>query len=112
MTRLHNIPGVLIHGKLDISGPAAMAWQLHKRWPTSQLILINDEGRGGPKMIERWLMRLPNFWGVVTGACRRLIGRLIDGGEPDRFCPALSCAGKRQNGWPARSSIPRTCSCG
>src|SRR4051794_5697349 len=28
-----HIPGVLIHGRLDVSGPVEPAWKLHRRWP-------------------------------------------------------------------------------
>ena len=43
---LEGIPGVLIHGKLDVSGPLGTAWELHKNWPGSSLVVI-DEGHGG-----------------------------------------------------------------
>lgn len=45
---LNGIPGRLIHGRRDVSGPAVTAWQLHRRWESSQLIIIEDEGHGGP----------------------------------------------------------------
>ncbi len=32
-----HLPAVLIHGRLDISGPLVTAWELHKRWPRSRL---------------------------------------------------------------------------
>ncbi len=44
--RLAGIPGVLITGKLDISGPPDVAWQLAKRWPDAELVLIDDAGHG------------------------------------------------------------------
>jgi len=45
-TRLAGIPGVLITGKLDISGPPDIAWQLAKRWPDAELVLVDDAGHG------------------------------------------------------------------
>ena len=42
-----HLPAVLIHGRLDVSGPLVTAWQLHKRWPDSQLVVIDHEGHGG-----------------------------------------------------------------
>lgn len=45
---LNGIPGYLIHGRRDISGPAVTAWQLQRRWPSSHLVVIEDEGHGGP----------------------------------------------------------------
>jgi proline iminopeptidase len=49
---LAQIPGVLIHGRRDVSGPASTAWQLHRAWPGSSLHIVEDEGHGGPRMAE------------------------------------------------------------
>lgn len=45
---LNGIPGRLIHGRRDIGGPAVTAWRLHRRWESSRLVVIEDEGHGGP----------------------------------------------------------------
>ena len=50
--QLDGIPGYLIHGRRDISGPVATAWQLHQRWRTSQLLIVEEEGHGGPVSME------------------------------------------------------------
>lgn len=52
MDRLHGIPATLIHGRLDVSGPAVTAWRLHQSWPGSELIICETEGHGGPEMAE------------------------------------------------------------
>jgi proline iminopeptidase len=52
MNRISRIPGALIHGRLDISSPLETAWELHRRWPGSTLHVLNDEGHGGPRMVE------------------------------------------------------------
>lgn len=52
--RLANIPGWLIHGRLDLSGPLDAPWKIHKAWPNSKLIIVDDEGHGGIKMVEHW----------------------------------------------------------
>ena len=44
--RLVGIPGVLIHGRLDISGPPDIAWRLAERWPSAELVLIGGGGHG------------------------------------------------------------------
>jgi pimeloyl-ACP methyl ester carboxylesterase len=44
---LNGIPGALIHGRFDISGPLSTAWQLHKRWETTRLHIPDDAGHGG-----------------------------------------------------------------
>ncbi|GII78129.1 proline iminopeptidase [Sphaerisporangium rufum] len=46
---LRGIPGVLIHGRFDVSSPLATPWELHRSWPDSRLVVI-DEGHGGATM--------------------------------------------------------------
>lgn len=50
MGRLAHLPGVLIHGRLDVSSPLETAWDLHRAWPGSELVVLPDEGHGGPAM--------------------------------------------------------------
>jgi len=42
--RLAGIPGVLIHGRLDLSGPVDTAWELARAWPDAELVVLNDSG--------------------------------------------------------------------
>ena len=42
--RLAGIPGVLVHGRLDFSGPADTAWELARAWPDAELIVLDDAG--------------------------------------------------------------------
>jgi proline iminopeptidase len=42
--RLAHIPGILIHGRLDISGPLITPWELSRRWPGSRLVVIDEAG--------------------------------------------------------------------
>jgi len=51
MRRIAHIPGVLIRGRMDISSPMRVPWELHKAWPGSELIIVEDEGHGGEQMI-------------------------------------------------------------
>jgi proline iminopeptidase len=49
--RLKGIPGVLIHGRLDLSGPLLTAWELAQAWPDAELKVIEDSGHtGSPAM--------------------------------------------------------------
>jgi proline iminopeptidase len=48
--RLAGIPGVLIHGRLDLSGPPDIAWQLAKAWPGAELHLVSGGHTGGEEM--------------------------------------------------------------
>ena len=45
--RLDGIPGVLIHGRYDVSSPLETAWQLAQRWRGSTLNVLADAGHGG-----------------------------------------------------------------
>jgi proline iminopeptidase len=45
--RLAGIPGVLIHGRLDLSGPADTPWRLARAWPGAELTVIEDAGHLG-----------------------------------------------------------------
>jgi proline iminopeptidase len=45
--RLAGIPGVLIHGRLDMSGPLDTAWELARAWPGAELITLRDAGHKG-----------------------------------------------------------------
>ena len=47
---LAEVPAVLIHGRLDVSGPLVTPWELHKRWPASRLVVLDHEGHGGKAM--------------------------------------------------------------
>jgi proline iminopeptidase len=45
--KLNGIPGVLIHGRYDVSGPLVTAWRLSQRRTTSRLYILDDAGHGG-----------------------------------------------------------------
>ncbi|WP_425863516.1 prolyl aminopeptidase [Arthrobacter sp. TWP1-1] len=49
---LDGIPGYLIHGRRDVSGPAITPWMIHRQWATSKLTIVEDEGHGGPASVE------------------------------------------------------------
>lgn len=50
---LNDIPGVLIHGRYDVSSPLEIAWRLHRNWKGSRLETIEDAGHGGQAMLAR-----------------------------------------------------------
>jgi proline iminopeptidase len=62
--RLAGIPGVLIHGRLDISDPLEGAWMLSRAWPGSELHLVEGEGHGAG----------PTTAGLVVAATDRFAG--------------------------------------
>ena len=42
--RLHDIPGVIVHGRYDMICPPLNAWELHQAWPQAELRMIADAG--------------------------------------------------------------------
>jgi proline iminopeptidase len=61
--RLAGIPAVLVHGRYDVSGPLDTAWQLHRAWPASRLVVLEDAGHGGDSMTGELLAALDSFKG-------------------------------------------------
>ena len=59
---LNGIPGVLIHGRYDVSGPLETAWRLSQRWTTSRLHVLHDTGHGdGATFVPTVLDALSQF---------------------------------------------------
>ncbi|WP_275691327.1 prolyl aminopeptidase [Pseudonocardia broussonetiae] len=44
---LGGIPGVLVHGRLDLGGPLVTAWELAQAWPGAALHVVEDAGHLG-----------------------------------------------------------------
>ena len=44
---LNGIPGLLIHGRYDVSSPLDTVWRLARNWTTSRLRVLDDAGHGG-----------------------------------------------------------------
>ncbi|HKB29792.1 MAG TPA: prolyl aminopeptidase [Streptosporangiaceae bacterium] len=44
--KLAGVPGVLIHGRLDVSSPPDIAWELAHVWPDAELMLVDEAGHG------------------------------------------------------------------
>ena len=67
MHHLAAIPGVLVHGRLDVSGPAHTAWALHQAWPGSELVLLDDAGHGGTTMTTAMVAALDGLRQPAAG---------------------------------------------
>jgi len=65
-SNLAGVPGVLVNGRLDVSGPPDIAWQLAQAWPGCELVLVDEAGHGAghPGMAE-----------VLRAATDRFAGR-------------------------------------
>jgi proline iminopeptidase len=42
--KLAGIPGIIVQGRYDVCTPAKSAWDLHKAWPGSELVIVPDAG--------------------------------------------------------------------
>ncbi len=51
--RLAGIPGVLIHGRLDLGAPLETPWLLHRAWPDAELVIIDDSGHTGSDALRK-----------------------------------------------------------
>jgi proline iminopeptidase len=60
--KLTGIPGVLIHGRLDLSAPLDVPWMLTAAWHSSELVVIDDAGHtGGPTMTAALIAATDGF---------------------------------------------------
>jgi proline iminopeptidase len=62
--RLAGIPGMLVHGRLDVSSPLDTAWHLHRAWPASELVVIGDAGHAGGGMGQALVAATDRFAGA------------------------------------------------
>ncbi|MFB7558194.1 prolyl aminopeptidase [Streptomyces brevispora] len=71
--RLAGIPGVLIHGRLDLSCPVDTAWELANAWPGAELLIDDHSGHRGSDIKRAWMLdSLDRFAG---GRADALAGR-------------------------------------
>jgi proline iminopeptidase len=48
--KLAGIPGVLIHGRLDLGSPLQTAWDLAAAWPDAELVVVDSGHTGNDQM--------------------------------------------------------------
>jgi proline iminopeptidase len=61
--RLAGIPGVMIQGRLDISAPVDIAWELARVWPDGELVVVGEAGHGAghPSTMDALLAATTRF---------------------------------------------------
>ncbi len=59
--RLAGIPGVLVHGRLDLGSPAMAAWELAQAWPDADLHLVGTGHSSGPDMTAHLVAATDRF---------------------------------------------------
>lgn len=42
--RIRHLPAVIVQGRYDVVCPAQSAWELHRAWPESRLVMVPDAG--------------------------------------------------------------------
>ena len=52
LDRLAGIPAVLCHGRLDLAGPADVAWEVARRWPGAELHIVDGVGHLGSERMN------------------------------------------------------------
>jgi proline iminopeptidase len=61
LPRIADIPAVLIHGRHDVSSPLDTAWDLHRAWPASRLVVLDGSGHGGTDLNAALIQALDEF---------------------------------------------------
>jgi proline iminopeptidase len=59
--RLAGVPGVLIHGRLDIGSPLRTAWELAQAWPASDLVVLDGDGHGSADIGDHVVIATDRF---------------------------------------------------
>ncbi|MFE2756995.1 prolyl aminopeptidase [Actinosynnema sp. NPDC059335] len=61
--RLRGIPGILVHGRLDLQGPLWTAWELARKWPDAELVVVPGASHAvsDPGMAEAVLAATDRF---------------------------------------------------
>ena len=44
VSKIRHIPGTIVQGRYDVVTPMHTAWDLHKAWPESEFMCVNDAG--------------------------------------------------------------------
>lgn len=62
--RLAGIPGIMVHGRLDVGSPLVSAWELARAWPDSELVVVPGAGHStsDPGM-DAALVEAADRWG-------------------------------------------------
>jgi proline iminopeptidase len=55
---LDAISAVLVQGRFDFQSPLGSAWAVHRAWPSSELVVVDDAGHdAGAPGIEQEIVR-------------------------------------------------------
>ena len=51
------IPGVLVNGRFDLQAPLGTAWELARRWPGAELVVVDQAGHAVSDQIAAEIVR-------------------------------------------------------
>jgi proline iminopeptidase len=54
---LAHIPATLVHGRFDFQSPLKNAWDLHRAWPGSRLVVVDDAGHAAGQRVGDEIVR-------------------------------------------------------
>jgi proline iminopeptidase len=63
--RLADIPGVLIHGRLDLGSPLQSPWELARAWPGSRLVVVEGSGHTSDALGLEVIVATDGFAGMT-----------------------------------------------
>lgn len=66
--RLANIPAILVNGRYDLQAPIGNAWELHRHWPGSELVIVDNAGHSGGPAVTSELVRASDRFAARAGA--------------------------------------------
>ena len=60
---LEGVPGVIVQGRYDMCTPATTAWELHRAWPGSELVMVPDAGHAfnEPGILDALIAAIDRF---------------------------------------------------
>ncbi|WP_406276604.1 prolyl aminopeptidase [Streptomyces sp. NBC_00191] len=64
--RLKGIPGVLFHGRLDLSSPLDTPWELMRAWPDAELVVVDDAGHQGSRSMRAQVRGVLDRFGFLS----------------------------------------------
>ena len=66
--RLAGIPAVLVNGRYDLQAPIGNAWELHRLWPSSEMVIVDDAGHSRNPALTSELIRASDRFAAAPRA--------------------------------------------
>jgi hypothetical protein len=104
--RLAGIPGVLVHGRIDLGGPVDIPWHLSKAWPDARLELIDEAGHGAGRGVGDVVIRASDCFGTSYRNSEDLVTDCSRLPECEHRLMPPCVADQRQRRGPAGGSPP------